>query len=308
MSTQENLLGQVGALADQRHTEVMASLGRIEAALGEQPVPPEPPEPGPTANCLSGVYTSDSDGDGSAETDFGNWRHRKVEKVLTFTPTDSWSNTWWVGQFGGDYPYLDRLIITIGLCLKGQNVDSSVTGTPWKDWATAVKKAGIIKPIFRLGHEANGNWYDWKITGHENTWYKRYQTAADQCKQAFPESTVQMCLASGQRVTGFTYPDKKYVDSYGVDLYDAGNGPSTWADHVKIAKDYGVPLHVPEWGLWATPDGRGDNPAFIDKMADNFAKDCAGGSECYFNKDSSSAHKLSHYPNSEARYLVRFGG
>ena len=200
-------MADVGSLSDERHTEVMASLGRIEAALGRAARPAQP-EPTPD-KCLSGVYTADSDGDGSAETQFGSWRHREVEKVLTFTPTDSWSNSWWVGQFGGDYPYLDRLIITIGLCLKGQNVDSAVTGTPWKDWATAVKKAGIIKPVFRLGHEANGNWYDWKITGHESTWYKRYQLAADQCKQAFPESTIQMCLAAGQRTTGFTYPDKQ---------------------------------------------------------------------------------------------------
>lgn len=308
MTTQADLLGAVGAEADARYKDITDRLTRIEEALA---TPPIPPEPIPDVPCLSGVYTGANNVSGQAEKDFGNWRGRTVEKVMTFTPDDSWSPTWWCSVFGGSFPFKDRLIITRGLCLKNENVDSPFPTGKFADWARAVKNAGITNPIWRLGHEANGNWYPWKITGHEQTWATRFEKCAAEIRSVDPQALIQMCLAAGQRTDGFKYPAEAYVDHYGVDLYDNGNQINDWDKHKAIADNYGVPFSVPEWGLWAADGsgGHGDNPTYIQKMHDLTVRDCTdGGFECYFNKDSSSQHKLDHYPLGQEEYLEDFGG
>lgn len=268
----------------------------------------EPPQP-PDESSLSGVYTGSSDGTGNAERDFGNWRGREVETVLTFTPDDTWSSSWWMGQFGGDYPWRDRLCITRGLCLKTEDVDHSSGWGQFGAWARAAKEAGIERPIFRLGHEANGDWYAWRIEGHEDTWATAFERAADEVHQANPDARVMLNMAAGQPLDGFRWPDAEAVDMYSVDLYDVYDATEDWPNHVRIARDYGVSLSLPEWGLWSTSGGgHGDNPGFIDWVADTCVPAMAGGFEAYFNKDSSSVHKLSSYPSSEQRYQQRFGG
>jgi hypothetical protein len=309
MSTQEDLLGQSGALADARYNDIADALARIEAAVSTEPTPepPEPPDPAPA--CKSGVYTGANQNSGQAEKDFGNWRGRTVEKVMTFTPDDKWDTSWWISVFGGNFPFKDRLVITRGLCLKGESVDSAFPTGKFAAWGTAVHNAGITKPVFRLGHEANGTWYPWKIQGHEQTWATRFEKAAAEIKGTCPDAIINFCLAADQRLDGFRMPSADVVDEYSVDCYDLPGHVEDWPNHVRIADDYGVPLSVPEWGLWDTGGGgHGDNPAYISKMHDLTAADCQGGWECYFNKDSSGQHKLDHYPNGKQRYLEDFGG
>lgn len=290
-----------------KYEDAFAEIGReLDADLSAENVTPPTP---PSGVRTSGVYTGANQNSGAAETSFGDWRGREVEEVLTFTPDDKWDTSWWCGVYGGSYPYRDRLVITRGLCLKGQNVETSLPGDVFADWAQAVKSAGIHTPIYRLGHEANGDWYPWKIQGHETTWAKRFDLAAAQIHDTDPDARVMFCLAAGQSVEGFDMPKNESVDVYGVDLYDRNGHKESWADHVAIAHEYGVPLCVPEWGLWDTAGGgHGDNPSYIDWMADQVRRDCADGSESYFNKNSSGIHVLSSYPNGEQRYLERFGG
>jgi hypothetical protein len=312
MTTQEQNLGAVGAEADSRHKDITDRLTRIEEAVtGEgPPVPPEPPEPSGDAT-LSGVYTGANQNSGQAEKDFGNWRGKTVEKVLTFTPDDKWDTSWWISVFGGNFPFKDRLIITRGLCLKGESVDTPLKDPDaFKKWGTAVKNAGITNSVWRLGHEANGSWYPWKIQGHEQTWANRFEQAVRDIRSTCPDAKFNFCLAADQRTDGFRMPGADYVDEYGVDLYDLPGHIEDWSTHVDIASDYGVPLSVPEWGLWDTGGGGGgDNPDYISQMDELTARDCKnGGWEAYFNKDSSGQHKLDHYPNGKEEYLEDFGG
>ncbi len=309
MATQEDLLGQSGAEADRRYLDITDRLTRIEEAVTGE-TPPNPPDPIPSAATLSGVYTGANSSSGQAEKDFGNWRGRTVEKVMTFTPDDKWDTSWWISVFGGSFPFKDRLCITRGLCLKNETVDSAFPTGKFAAWGTAVHNAGITKPVFRLGHEANGSWYPWKIQGHEQTWATRFEKAAAEIKGTCPDAIINFCLAAGQRLDGFRMPSADLVDEYGVDLYDNGSQINQWEQHVQIADDYGVPLSVPEWGLWAADGsgGHGDNPDYIDQMHDLTTRDCKGGWEAYFNKDSSSKHLLDHYPQGKAEYLEDFGG
>ena len=53
MTTQEDLLANVGSLADDRHAEIMGTLLRIEDAIGQTP----PPEPGPNPEPSPGLGT-----------------------------------------------------------------------------------------------------------------------------------------------------------------------------------------------------------------------------------------------------------
>lgn len=296
-------MGQYRDLAQTAADALIAWGDQLDADLGD--VEPTPP---PTDRVLSGVYTGDSDGDASAEQEFAAWRHREPEVVLTFTPDDTWSSSWWAGQFGGDYPYRDRLIITRGLCLKNESVDTPYPEGAFADWARAVQGAGIVDPIWRLGHEANGGWYAWTVWGHEHSYAQRFDQAAREIRSVTPNARICWCLAAGQSLDGFDYPSE--VDLLGVDTYDVYNQSETWPDYVALAADFGVPLCVPEWGLWADDGsgGHGDNPAFIDEFADWAGEACVGGHEAYFNKDSSSLHRLDHYPEGAGRYLARFGG
>jgi hypothetical protein len=288
--------------------EIADSIIELGAQLDTDVGNSQPPVP-PANDCLSGVYTGSSDGTGRAESQFADWRNRDVGLVMTFTPDDTWSADWWVSQFGGDYPYRDRLCITRSLCLKNETVESPLPGDVFADWARKVKGAGITNPIYRLGHEFNGGWYAWKIEGHETTWAPRYELAAKQILDVDPTARICYCYAAGQPLDGYDQPDAQYVDLVGVDLYDNGDQAQDWPDLVAIAGEYGVPLCVPEWGLWASDGsgGHGDNPSYIDWMADRTG-DLVGGFEAYFDKDSSSVHKLEHYPSSQQRYLERFGG
>lgn len=298
----------MGRYADLTSTiaEAFLDLGaQLDADLGDAAPPDVLP---PSGDVLSGVYTGDSDGNGSAETEFGEWRNRAPEVVLTFTPDDSWSPSWWVGQFGGDYPFRDRLVITRGLCLNGETVDSPLPGDVFADWARAVEGAGIVDPLWRLGHEATGGWYPWAIRKGDSpsSYARRFDEAVSQIRSVTPDARVCLCLAAGQSNEGFDWP--KSFDLLGVDTYDREGHTDTWSEYVDLAAEFGVPLCVPEWGLWQEDDGgQGDNPSFIDEFADWSATALVGGHEAYFNKDSSGEHRLDHYPQASTTYLERFG-
>jgi hypothetical protein len=285
---------------------IVALGDQLDADLGDAAPPDVLP---PAGVVLSGVYTGDNDGDGSSERSFGEWRDRPPEVVLSFTPDDKWDTSWWVSKFGGNYPFRDRLVITRGLCLNNETVDSDLPGDVFADWARAVRDAGIVDPVWRLGHEATGSWYPWAIRKGDSpsSYARRFDEAARQIRSVTPDARVCLCLAAGQSNDGFEWPTS--FDLLGVDTYDREGHSETWPEYVALAADFGVPLCVPEWGLWQEDDGgQGDNPSYIDAFADWSSTALVGGHEAYFNKDSSGEHKLDHYPNASARYLERFGG
>ncbi len=67
-------------------------------------------------------------------------------------------------------------------------------------------------------------------------------------------------------------------------------------------------MSFPEWGLRRKGDqfgGGGDNPYYVDRMADWFGQ-TTPGYQSYFNVDWGGG-VLSSFPNGQARYRARFG-
>jgi len=76
-----------------------------------------------------------------------------------------------------------------------------------------------------------------------------------------------------------------------------------------FANAHGKPMAVTEWGLWGKgtdQGGGGDNPYYIDRMADWFAANNVVY-HSYFNVLGETDFRLETYPNSQARYKARFG-
>jgi len=143
----------------------------------------------------------------------------------------------------------------------------------------------------------------------------------------------------------------QYVDYIGVDVYDdyphGGNGSQNeyantsnttyqptaaqqaqaWTDfqdnyglsyYTSLSQSTGIPLIVPEWGVWGVNEGRpagGDDPAFIQNMY-NWFKANNIQIECYFDVYAADGdHQLwpgpngntvSEFPLSKAKYLSLF--
>lgn len=184
--------------------------------------------------------------------------------------------------------------------------------------------------VIRLGWEANGSWYPWSAAADTEAW-----------KQFFRRIVNTMRGVSGARFTfdwspiagpGGTnlsfssfYPGDDVVDVIGLDVYDIKwqdttstpeqrwdftlNSTRGLLEHRTFANAHGKPVSYGEWGLWQKDTdhgGGGDNPYFIDRMADWFAS-VDLEYQAYFNYAADNGAALTAYPLSAARYRARFG-
>ena len=182
---------------------------------------------------------------------------------------------------------------------------------------------GLGTSIIRLGWEANGSWFPWSAVPDPASWRAFYRRTVV-AMRAVPGAafTFDLTLNPGQSLSfADLYPGDDVVDVIGLDVYDVMwqdststpeqrwsfllNQPNGLIDHRDFAAARGKPLSFPEWGLYAAGDvygGGGDNPYFIDRMADWFAANNVAY-QGYFNW---SASKLSNFPNGMVRFQSRF--
>jgi hypothetical protein len=107
------------------------------------------------------------------------------------------------------------------------------------------------------------------------------------------------------------YPGNEYVDIIGVDVYNRQNWSVVKAklDFTQaMAKKYGKPMSIPEWGLWTSETG--DDPQYIQNMYDwmNTTPDSGPGMllyNAYFwgNKEANPDNA----PKSKAKLKELFG-
>lgn len=208
--------------------------------------------------------------------------------------------------------------------------------------AQEIADKGLGSAVIRLGWEANGDWYPWRASPDPAAWKALFRRivgvmrsvqpqVAGQPPQAFEFLLSYNLGTSGTAVKFDTiYPGDDVVDMLGLDVYDYKWMDTTSAPEVRwsalrqqemglddfkaFAAARGKPVSIPEWGLaqqgWDNNGGVGDNPYFIDRMAD-WLQANAGTVRfhSYFNhrSDWTGDHRLASYPNSEARYKARFG-
>jgi len=219
----------------------------------------------------------------------------------------------------------------------GSTIDKCASGTynsHFVTLGTRLVSRGLQDTVIRLAWEMNGSWFPGGFTGTT-------QTSWDTWKSCWIQIVTTMRGVSGSQFTydfnpniGYSesgtffssyYPGDAYVDVIALDVYDfdynvcGASFTARWNnlltqagglnDFATFADAHGKQMAFDEWGLWGVESphcGGGDDPQFIDAMADWFGNHNVAW-HSYFDVTADSEHRLDAYPNSKARYLARFG-
>lgn len=261
-----------------------------------------------------------SDVNTSQYTAFSAWLGQTVTHRITFADNSSWSGIsngptsstavkTWLKQ-GSQY----REVITIGLCptvypptssgvhlsdVVAGNYDSYFTalGTNLANLGTNPTTGAPYanQIVIRLGHELNGDWYQWGIGGTKSN-QPGYWNTPTNYQQAY-QRVVGLIRAraagvkfdwnlsvTGRTITnlyagGAPYPGNSYVDYISTDVYDdfnsgwitvlnGGNGVTNGglAAFRSFAQSMGKPECYPEWACDTSANGNGDDLVFIVAM------------------------------------------
>ena len=207
--------------------------------------------------------------------------------------------------------------------------------------AQEIADHGLGDAIIRLGWEANGDWYPWRASVNPEAWKAYFRRivgimrSVQPAVPGVPAQSFKIDLTYNRGTSGTAikfdtiYPGDDVVDILGIDVYDTKWMDSTsapearWTDALTqemglddfkaFAAAHGKPMSVAEWGLWQAGDdngGGGDNPVFVDSMADWLTANAASVQyHTLFNHLSgwTGDHRLASYVNAQARYKWRFG-
>lgn len=202
--------------------------------------------------------------------------------------------------------------------------------------ANFMKDTVLQDTIIRLGWEMNGfgpysNGWPWSIAGQNLNDYKAcYQRAVTTMNNIEPSLEFEWEPNVTKDVANLTleqmYPGDAYADYVGLGLYDycaftctSDTPAGRWQmlqdpiagdefdngmlHHARFAAAHGKQMTYTEYGLWQETFGGGDDPTFIDNMA-NWIASHPVHHHVYNNV---SHHNLDLYPNAKAEYRVRFG-
>jgi hypothetical protein len=187
--------------------------------------------------------------------------------------------------------------------------------------------------ILRLGWEFNGNWFTWSVANAadaEN--FVAYWRQIVTTMRAVPGARFKFLWnPNAPSPTTYTpaqaYPGNAYVDYVGTDVYDNFWGtpftpPAAWAHQLTqqwgldwlaaFAVDHNKPVAIPEWSDEYRDDGHGlgDDPTFIDNMAEWFVTNKVAFAGVW-SHDSSATYRNDlldgTFPKSLAEFKKDFG-
>jgi hypothetical protein len=187
--------------------------------------------------------------------------------------------------------------------------------------------AGLGNSVIRLAHEANDSSYPYSIGGSDEDfrlWQEFWRRTAI-AMRSVPGAhfLFDWCINAYWRPIPLSkwYPGDDVVDIIGIDAYDGGVpvGMDRWTrlytqtdgirDVLQFAAAHGKPVSIPEWGL-STPGasslGGGDDPAYVDGIANVVRTNRVAYQAYFYNLDSRSL--LGSSPLSLAAYRRHFGG
>ena len=262
-------------------------------------------------------------------TDFADYTKTWNDVANPMWLLDPWST--WVKAVPGR-----RLVLGVPLLInanRGQLAQgaSGAFDASFRTLAQNMVARGLGTSVIRLGWEMNNSSFPW-YAGTDPASYKSFYARAVGVMRSVPGAAFSFDwnpnagVQGGSPLTTFAsfYPGDAYVDVIGLDRYDIKWMDSTstpeqrwnWMltqplglnDHKAFATAHAKPLSFPEWGLYRVGDqqgGGGDNPYYIDRMADWFAATNTAY-HSYFNADWGGG-TLANFPNGQARYKARFG-
>jgi len=187
--------------------------------------------------------------------------------------------------------------------------------------------------ILRLGWEFNGNWFRWSVaSGADAANFVAFWRQIVTTMRAVPGAQFKFCWnPNGPSPTTYSpdqaYPGNAYVDYVGTDVYDNFWGTpftsgASWVHQLNqqwgldwlgaFAAEHNEPIAIPEWSDEYRTDGHGlgDDPDFIDEMADWFATNQVAFANV-FAYDSSATYRNNlldgTFPKALAEFKKDFG-
>ena len=272
----------------------------------EPPAPPEQPPAQPPAGAAPGLL-----GAGVHDPyEFASWLGR---------PVDIWET--WLGHSWGDMegvPTLHQYMtgegtapfnvrwtgeVSIGLPMwaSGENAGTCNSGANdghMTAVAGAIAAAGFPDAYLRLGWEMDGSWFGdingaWQDPAGWVQCWRRWHSAIKSVSPDFKlvwNPNFESNTGAGGFDVRTVWPGDEYVDAAGPDYYDwnfdpdatsfngAPKGINRWVEFV--VNEHHKPFVMPEWGL-NTPNGGGDDPAFVNQVFDVLDQLKAGGNLAY---------------------------
>lgn len=269
---------------------------------------------------------------------FESWLGSGVAYEEDYLPFDSWQGVssagWWLRRWRGSGRTLvlgvPMLPTSGGTLARGAAGDYDGA---FRRLAQELAADGEANAIIRLGWEFNGTWYPWAVRTDDDAlaFAAYFRRVAATMRAVAPRLRFDWNPSIGVWPTfplADAYPGNDAVDFIGLDVYDqswaAGyrDAASRWRAFVgqryglawqtAFARAHVKQVSFPEWGLAVRDDGHGggDDPLFIDRMADRIAQPDVGYA-VYFNYDASDgAHELddTSFARSAVEFRRRFGG
>ena len=187
--------------------------------------------------------------------------------------------------------------------------------------------------ILRLGWEFNGNWFPWSVasTTDASNFVAYWRQIVTTMRAVPGEKFKFLWNPNAPSPTTYSpsqaYPGNAYVDYVGTDVYDNFWGKpftpqAAWIHDLiqqwgldwlaAFAVEHNKPIGIPEWSDEFRPDGRGlgDDPSFIDNMADWFVSNNVAFADI-LSYDTSPTYRNNlldgTFPKALARFEADFG-
>ena len=284
-----------------------------------------------------------------AELDaFEAWLGCRVEYVIDYSARNSWADIEdpsylhraWSGEGR-------RLVLGIAMLPEEDDSATMAAGAAgeydvhYKTLAERLVADGEQDAILRVGWEFNLSESRW-FTRNEadfKTYWRNIAVVMDSVPGSKFNFDWNVNNGRGPVDARSYYPGDDVVDIIGVDAYDvAGNAypyPNTCDDPCRIARqtkawdeeifggrnglaswqsfaaEHRKPMSLPEWGLWARPDGTGggNDPAFVHRMHDFILDpDSNMAYQAYFefNGDDGEHRLMTTFPDAGAVFRRLF--
>lgn len=259
------------------------------------PADPPPADPAPPAGgnapALLGAGVHDP-------YEFAEWLGRSVDIWETWQPQTSWADMeglWTIHQYmtgEGEAPFDRRWegAVSIAQPMWAVGEDAATCASGANDGHMTTIGQGLVDTGFgdawvRLGWEMDGSWFGttqgaWTDpTGWVDCWRRWHDVLADVAPdlRLVWQPNFSSNTGAGDFDVRTVWPGDDYVDAAGPDYYDwdldpqatgSGGAPigiEKWVQFV--VEEHGKPFATGEWGL-NTPNGGGDDPAFINQVFD----------------------------------------
>jgi hypothetical protein len=263
------------------------------------------PPAGPSSAPKLGVFRGTSLSEVKA---YEQWLGRRVDYVIDFSTRDTWpqiANPELLLREWRDSGY--RVVHGLAMLPETDRSATLAAGARgaydhwYRELATRLVAGGQSDAILRLGWEFNLASSRWRADDPQV--FVAYWRRVVAAMRSVPGQRFEFDwnVNNGRNeVDAMKYwPGDDVVDYVGVDVYDIGWSFGTypypkgcdavcraerqdrawshiWGDPrglrfwAAFAVEHGKPLSLPEWGLWARPDGHGggEDPAFIRRMHD----------------------------------------